>query len=386
MKAKAKVNQQRAGGGDQESASQSDANEAAAPLPKYKVIYTARTHKQLSQAMGEMKRTDYAEKLTAVCLASRNEYCLNEDVRSLSTLTEKNQSCAEKRRCKTLDKCCKYFRPPEPGHRIGDYSNVISSLQSVSLNDDVPVRCAVIDVENMIEAGCRKSGCAYYAAQFAASTDNEAAAADVVFAPYNYIFNTAITLSVHNTVIIFDEGHNIEQTCEDAGSADISTFTLMQCSKGLNKLADDNTPQTQQLMRKYDHMNQESLRKIADFAEELAAAITSRANAEERKYSSRNTTDICKPPITWFTGLLLGKLSVAGEVNLETGEKSSELLGTQRGVFRDISMFFAEAGYKIYLDGKNDGSKNFLSALNSFSDFLQNVFRRRRRRQIERSI
>ena len=374
MKAKAKVNQQRAGGSDQQSASQSAANEAAGPVPDFKVIYTARTHKQLSQAMGEMKRTEYAKKLTAVCLASRNEYCLNEDVRQLSTLTEKNQSCAEKRRCRSLDYCCKYFRPPKAGQQIGDYSDMISSLQSVSLNEEVPVRGAVIDVENMIEAGSSKKGCAYYAAQFAAGTEHEAGFADVVFAPYNYIFNPAVTLSVRNTVIIFDEGHNIEQTCEDAGSAGISTFTLKQCSSGLNKLADDDRPHITSLMQNYSHLDVDSLKTIADFADALADAITNRAKAEESQNHSQTTTDICKPPIAWFTGLVMGKLSLGEEVDTKTGETSTEMLGTQREVMREISLFLSDSGYEISSDGKIDSIKNFLSALTALSDFLQNIF------------
>ena len=56
----------------------------------FRVIYASRTHKQLQQAMKELKRTTYAESLVSVCLASRDLYCANPDVARRPNLGLKN--------------------------------------------------------------------------------------------------------------------------------------------------------------------------------------------------------------------------------------------------------------------------------------------------------
>jgi len=54
---------------------------ASAPLPpvrKPQVIFCSRTHSQLSQFVGELHRTRFAETLTLVPVASRRALCVNE--------------------------------------------------------------------------------------------------------------------------------------------------------------------------------------------------------------------------------------------------------------------------------------------------------------------
>lgn len=55
----------------------------AAPLPparKPQVIFCSRTHSQLSQFVGELRRTRFAQSLSLVAVASRRALCVNEQV------------------------------------------------------------------------------------------------------------------------------------------------------------------------------------------------------------------------------------------------------------------------------------------------------------------
>lgn len=53
--------------------------------------------------MEELKKTEYAEKVIAVTLASKEHYCINPEVRrKCTTLSDLNTACAELRR---KDKC-----------------------------------------------------------------------------------------------------------------------------------------------------------------------------------------------------------------------------------------------------------------------------------------
>jgi chromosome transmission fidelity protein 1 len=42
-----------------------------------KVYFTSRTHSQLSQFVGELKRTEFAGRIRTVCLGSRKNLCIN---------------------------------------------------------------------------------------------------------------------------------------------------------------------------------------------------------------------------------------------------------------------------------------------------------------------
>jgi chromosome transmission fidelity protein 1 len=58
-----------------EGEDEDDADEEEEVTPK--VYFTSRTHSQLSQFVGELKRTEFAGRLRTVCLGSRKNLCIN---------------------------------------------------------------------------------------------------------------------------------------------------------------------------------------------------------------------------------------------------------------------------------------------------------------------
>uniref|UniRef100_A0A452Y6Y0 ATP-dependent helicase C-terminal domain-containing protein n=1 Tax=Aegilops tauschii subsp. strangulata TaxID=200361 RepID=A0A452Y6Y0_AEGTS len=60
-----------------------------------KVYFTSRTHSQVSQFVGELKRTNFSGKLRTVCLGSRKSLCINTDVQKLGSATRINERCLE---------------------------------------------------------------------------------------------------------------------------------------------------------------------------------------------------------------------------------------------------------------------------------------------------
>jgi chromosome transmission fidelity protein 1 len=61
--------------GSSSSSSEGDDEEEEEVTPK--VFFTSRTHSQLSQFVGELKRTEFAERLRTACLGSRKNLCIN---------------------------------------------------------------------------------------------------------------------------------------------------------------------------------------------------------------------------------------------------------------------------------------------------------------------
>ena len=61
---------------------------------------------------------------------------------------------------------------------------------------------------------------------------------DILLAPYNYVISegvqSSIKLSIKNKILIFDEGHNIENVLEDSSSLKLNKKTLDQVINDLS--------------------------------------------------------------------------------------------------------------------------------------------------------
>ncbi|XP_020535300.1 ATP-dependent DNA helicase DDX11 isoform X2 [Jatropha curcas] len=60
-----------------------------------KIYFCSRTHSQLSQFVKELRKTSFDNEITAVCLGSRKNFCINEDVLKLGNATRINERCLE---------------------------------------------------------------------------------------------------------------------------------------------------------------------------------------------------------------------------------------------------------------------------------------------------
>lgn len=64
-------------GGGSSSESEADGEEEEEEEVTPKVFFTSRTHSQLSQFVGELKKTEFGWRLRTVCLGSRKNLCIN---------------------------------------------------------------------------------------------------------------------------------------------------------------------------------------------------------------------------------------------------------------------------------------------------------------------
>ena len=71
---------------------------------------------------------------------------------------------------------------------------------------------------------------------------DRAAGADIIFMPYNYLIDEKIRenfeINFENSIIIFDEAHNITQSCEDVSSFSIDCTNLEKVIIELTELQD----------------------------------------------------------------------------------------------------------------------------------------------------
>lgn len=90
------------------------------------------------------------------------------------------------------------------------------------------------DIEDLTRIGKHHNVCPYYLARSKLSN------VDIAVLPYNYILTPSIRkklpLTIENSILIFDEAHNLERTCEEIMSFKLSVDKLIQCDRILSKL------------------------------------------------------------------------------------------------------------------------------------------------------
>ncbi|XP_050544911.1 Fanconi anemia group J protein-like isoform X3 [Daktulosphaira vitifoliae] len=200
--------------------------------PKIPVIFfCTRTHKQISQVVKELKRTNFTEVKSCV-LASREHMCI-QDINVLAPQVKfksKTEMCRElidpKARMRNsmklkrpVDKCCFH---DNGGVKLSNYNQ----LSSFGLS-------SVWDVEELVQMGEKRNSCPYYGSRLLMKH------ADIIFCPYNYIIDPTIRKTINANlnghVLIVDEAHNIEDQCRDAASLQLDQTNLnlakMDCEK-----------------------------------------------------------------------------------------------------------------------------------------------------------
>jgi regulator of telomere elongation helicase 1 len=169
------------------------------------IVYTSRTHSQLSQVVRELKNTSYAPKICI--LGSRQQLCVHPRVSQESGSVQNNM-------CRTLcaSRSCKFKNNNEIHQRQqGQQGGAGAGL-------------GMMDIEELANMGRSQSLCPFFLSRDAMGS------ADLVLMPYNYLLDASVraTLQIkwERAVLIFDEAHNVEDVAASSASFDISTADI----------------------------------------------------------------------------------------------------------------------------------------------------------------
>ncbi|XP_047464709.1 regulator of telomere elongation helicase 1 isoform X1 [Mugil cephalus] len=175
-----------------------------------KIIYASRTHSQLAQVMNELKTTSYRPNVCV--LGSREQLCINQEVMHQDSNHVKVHMC----RRKVSTRSCVYYNNLEEKNTDKDLVN------------------SVLDVEDLVKYGNKQKVCPYYL------TRSLKQQADVIFMPYNYLLDPksrrAHNIELNGAVIIFDEAHNVEKTCEESTSFDLTPYDVASAIDAVDRL------------------------------------------------------------------------------------------------------------------------------------------------------
>lgn len=78
--------------------------------PRFKIIYSTRTHSQISEFIAEIKKSRFGGKFKVVHLASKSHYCLLDSVKKCGNDLLRNEKCRDARQAdaKSKNKCSFY--------------------------------------------------------------------------------------------------------------------------------------------------------------------------------------------------------------------------------------------------------------------------------------
>ncbi|CAF91262.1 unnamed protein product, partial [Tetraodon nigroviridis] len=175
-----------------------------------KIIYASRTHSQLAQVIKELKNTAYRPKICV--LGSREQLCINPEVMRQESSHVKVHMC----RKKVSTRSCPFYNNTEESSTDRDLTH------------------SILDVEDLVKFGNKKRVCPYYLSR---SLKQEA---DVIFMPYNYLVDPksrrAHNIELNGAVVIFDEAHNLEKTCEESTSFDLTPYEVASAIAAVDRL------------------------------------------------------------------------------------------------------------------------------------------------------
>ncbi|XP_067944585.1 ATP-dependent DNA helicase DDX11-like isoform X2 [Watersipora subatra] len=185
-----------------------------------KIYFCSRTHSQLSQFVGEVKKSPYRDSTLLVTLGSRQGMCINQQVTKLGSLNLINDRCKEllKTSSKKGATSCPYYNTTRMNH-----------LTDIALSD-------VRDIEDLVIKGRKVKACPYYAARRAIP------AAQFVVLPYNTLLHnstrTASGIKLSGNVLIIDEAHNLLETISNIHNVEVSLPQFLQTNRQLMNYRD----------------------------------------------------------------------------------------------------------------------------------------------------
>ena len=223
----------------------------------WRIFYCSRTHSQLAQVVGEVRKTRYANRLSVVTLAGRKQLCTNDDVRGLGGSERINEACLDLQAKGGSAKAKKIKRPPLGGGTDGNNGVAVGSSSSSkegkgcpyivngrasderkAANKSISDRLLLepLDVEELAAAGKSEGCCAYYAAR------SSLPEAQLILLPYASLLHAgtraALGVSLERSVVIVDEAHNLIDTINEAHSVTLTARQLSEVSAQLAQYAE----------------------------------------------------------------------------------------------------------------------------------------------------
>ncbi|KOC60185.1 putative ATP-dependent RNA helicase DDX11 [Habropoda laboriosa] len=202
---------------DSESSEEEDKEEEI--YENTKIFFCSRTHSQLSQFIGELKKSPYSKTISVTSLASRQNYCINKNVKRLKHLNLINECCLQLQRKKVTVKDEKDIKRK----KVASNCPFVPGSQDLLIGETL---MQIQDVEEIVQRAENLKTCGYYASRKAIPHSQ------IILVPYNTILhkNTRISsgINLKGNILIIDEAHNLLEAIERMHSVMVTGRNLFQ--------------------------------------------------------------------------------------------------------------------------------------------------------------
>lgn len=185
------------------------------------IFYCSRTHSQLAQIVAELRKTPHGKQVRCISLGSRQQLCINAQVRRLPNVALMNERCLDMAKAKASTSVNPSKKARLEGHTMSRCAyKAPAQLQKLS---DVALT-EPLDIEELATEGAACNSCPYYATRAAQ------AQAQLVLLPYPLLLQRnsrqQLGIDLRGSIIIVDEAHNLLDTIAQLHSSELSLAQL----------------------------------------------------------------------------------------------------------------------------------------------------------------
>lgn len=185
------------------------------------IFYCSRTHSQLAQIVAELRKTPHGKQVRCISLGSRQQLCINAQVRRLPNVALMNERCLDMAKAKASTSVNPSKKARLEGHTMSRCAyKAPAQLQKLS---DVALM-EPLDIEELATEGAACNSCPYYATRAAQ------AQAQLVLLPYPLLLQRnsrqQLGIDLRGSIIIVDEAHNLLDTIAQLHSSELSLAQL----------------------------------------------------------------------------------------------------------------------------------------------------------------
>ncbi|CAF0873173.1 unnamed protein product [Brachionus calyciflorus] len=204
------------------------------PEKLIKLVYCSRTVPEIEKTVGELKRLiEFYKKETnqpdlkflGLSLSSRKNLCINPEVNKTNIGKEVDNKC--------MNLTASFIREKAKSDKTIKLCSFYEQFESEGQDSLIP--SGVYNLDDLKQMGQRKNWCPYFLARYTMQHAN------VIIYSYHYLLDPKIAEIVSKdlpkqTVIVFDEAHNIDNVCIDSMSLSLNKRLLQKAGENLETL------------------------------------------------------------------------------------------------------------------------------------------------------
>lgn len=183
------------------------------------IFFCSRTHSQLAQIVAELRKTPHGQNVRCIALGSRQQLCINAQVRRLPNIALINERCLDMAQAKSSSKS-----------RQALSSCVYKSSAQLQRLSDAAL-CEPLDIEELVVEGAACGACPYYATRAAQSQ------AQLLLLPYPLLLQRSarqqLGIDLRGAIVIVDEAHNLLDTIAQLHSSELNLAQLQLAKQQL---------------------------------------------------------------------------------------------------------------------------------------------------------